>query len=74
MAKTIMISNEMYDELKLLKRDMSFTELFKNLLNDDLKKGSGLRECLGILKKDEEWKKIEKDLKRGWKSWTKKYA
>lgn len=70
-----MISNKIYEELKILKGDMSFSEVLSDLLNpNNAKKGSGLRLCLGILKKDEEWKKIEKTLKRGWKDWTKKYV
>ena len=75
MAKTIMIANEVYDELKSLKRDRSFSELLRDLMNpENVKKGSGLRECLGILKKDKEWGEIEKDLKKGWKRWNKKYV
>ncbi|MBI2673071.1 antitoxin [Candidatus Woesearchaeota archaeon] len=75
MAKTIMISNDVYKELKTLKRDKSFSELLKDLLNPgNVKKGSSLKDCLGLLKKDKEWEEIEKDIKRGWKSWSKKYA
>ncbi|MBS3150153.1 hypothetical protein J4455_05725 [Candidatus Woesearchaeota archaeon] len=37
-----------------------------------MKKGSGLRDCLGILKKDKEWEEIDKDLKKGWKRWSKR--
>jgi len=38
------------------------------------KQGSGLKECLGLLKKDIEWKETEKTLERGWSRWTKKYV
>ena len=38
-----------------------------------MKKGSGLRECLGILKKDKEWEELEKEIKRAWKNWNRKY-
>ena len=47
-----MISNEIYMELKKIKKENSF----------------------GILKKDKEWEEIDKDLKRGWKAWIKRYA
>jgi len=70
-----MISNGVYKDLKNMKGDRSFSELFTDLLNSsNAKKGSGLRSCLGILKKDKEWKKIEKINKRGWKDWSKKYV
>lgn len=75
MAKTIMIANEVYNELKTLKRNKSFSEVLKELLHANTeRKGSGLRRCFGILKKDKEWMDIERDLKKGWKSWTKRYA
>ena len=38
-----------------------------------IKKGKGLRECLGTLKKDKETIAIEKTLKKSWKSWSNKY-
>lgn len=38
------------------------------------KKGSGLKDCLGILKKDVEWKETKKILDKEWSSWTKKYV
>ena len=71
MAKTIMISNEVYKELKAIKKDKSFSEILSGLLSsNNTKKGSGLKACLGLLKKDKEWEEIEKFLKRGWKNWT----
>ena len=39
-----------------------------------IKKGSDLLNCFGILKKDKEWEEIDKDLKIGWKTWSKRYA
>lgn len=70
-----MISNELYEELKKLKKEESFTELIKDLLDSKRpKKGYELRNCLGILKKDKEWEEVEKTLKKGWKKWTNKYA
>ena len=76
MAKTIMISNELYKELKKIKKENSFTEVIKDLLDrtQKTKKGSDLLNCFGILKRDKEWEEIEKDLKRGWGAWSKKYA
>ena len=75
MAKTIMISNEVYNELKMLKKDKSFSETLKGLMGSDSKKtGAGLKSCLGILKKDKEWEEVEKIIKRGWGDWSKKYV
>lgn len=75
MAKTIMISNEVYNELKSLKKDKSFSELFKELLkSNEVKRVSGLREVIGIMKNDKEWDKLEKERRIAWKNWTKKYV
>ena len=75
MAKTIMISNEVYNELKDLKKDKSFSELFKELLKtNNVKRVSGLRDIIGIMKNDKEWDKLEKERKIAWKNWTKKYV
>ena len=75
MAKTIIISNEVYEELKNLKEDKSFSELFKELLkSNNVKRVSGLRDIIGIMKNDKEWEKLEKERKSAWKNWTKKYV
>ncbi len=74
MAKTIMISNEIYKELKEIKGKNSFSEVLKSLIKKDNKKGENLRDCLGLIKRDDEWEKIEKDLKKGWRNWGKKYV
>ena len=78
MAKTIMVSNEAYEKLKYLKEraNKSFTEVIIEFISreDNVKKGAGLRECLGLIKKDEEWVEIKKELKKGWGNWSKKYA
>lgn len=74
MAKTIMVSNEVYRELKVRKAKRSFSELIMNMLSKKERTGSGLRACLGLLKEDAESKIIDKALKRGWKSWNKRYA
>ena len=75
MSKTIMVANDVFEELKNRKGEKSFSEILRSMLRDNgEKKGEGLRECLGILKRDKEWEYIEKDLKRGWKGWNKIYA
>lgn len=76
MAKTIMISNEIYNNLKNLKtEDKSYSELLRELLNKDkTKKGSNLFSCFGILKKDKEWDDAKKDIKRGWENWSRRHA
>ena len=75
MAKTIMVSNEVYEELKTIKNNRSFSETLKNLLDRNyVKLGFGLRECLGILNKDKEWKEIDINLKKRWQRWSKKYV
>jgi len=77
MAKTIMISNEVYKELKDAKKDRSFSETIKYLIEKRIHKktGAGLRECAGLLEKDDkEYDKIMKELKPLYKKWTKRYA
>ncbi len=75
MAKTIMVSNEVYEQLKSRKEDRSFSELIIDLLNTKKNKtGFGLTSCLGLLKKDKETVTIEKSLEKGWKKWNKKYV
>jgi len=76
MAKTIMISNEVYNELKRIKNKNSFTETIYSLMEKTKRKtGAGLRECLVLLdKNDKEYDKIMKELKILYKRWTQKYA
>ncbi len=75
MARTIMVSNEVYDELKAKKAKRSFSEIITDLLHTNKNKtGKGLYACLGTLKKDKEFEAIEKSMKKGWKEWSKKYA
>ena len=76
MAKTIMISNDLYKELKIVKRDRSFSEVIKGLIEAKKRKtGSGLRECLGLLdKNDSEYERALKELRPLYKKWTKRYA
>lgn len=72
MAKTIMVSNEAYEELKSRKAERSFSEVIIDMLHTKKNKtGSGLKSCLGLLKKDKETEVIGKLLEKGW---SKKYA
>ncbi len=76
MAKTIMISNLVYEELKHAKKDKSFSETIKDMMDKSKPKtGAGLRDCAGLLHKgDREYEKIIKELKPLYKKWTQRYA
>ena len=76
MAKTIMIANNVYDELKEVKKDRSFSEAIKELIEKSKPKtGAGLRDCIGLLpKEDEEYEEIMRELKPLYKKWTQRYA
>ena len=75
MAKTIMVSNTVYEELKEKKEKQSFSELITRLLHANKEKtGSGLRSCYGLLAHDTEFITLEKSLKKDWKEWNKKYV
>lgn len=76
MAKTIMISNVVYEELKHAKKDKSFSETIKDLMEKSKPKtGAGLRDCVGLLpKEDKEYEEIMRELKPLYKKWTQRYA
>ena len=77
MAKTLMISNTVYGELKKLKgkEDKSFSEVITELIiNRRQKTGYDLKKHFGVLKNDKEFGKIQKELKVGWRRWQKRYA
>ena len=77
MAKTIMISNSVYGELKDMKKDRSFSVTIKDLIErkDARKTIACLRGCLGLLDKDDkEYDKIMKELRPLYRKWTKRYA
>lgn len=76
MAKTIMIANSVYDELKEAKKDRSFSETIKDLMEKSKSRtGAGLRGCLGLLSnEDKEYEAVMKELKPLYKKWTQKYA
>ncbi len=76
MAKTIMISNDLYRELKIVKRDRSFSETIRDLMEKKNKKTiEGLKDCMGLLDKDDnEYDEIMKENRKMWERWTKRYA
>jgi predicted CopG family antitoxin len=75
MAKTIMIANDLYDDLKKIKGERSFTETIKDALNGKRKTIGGLRKVMGTLpKEDMEYEKAMKELKPLYAKWTKKYV
>lgn len=74
MAKTIMIANSVYDELKEAKKDKSFSEIIKDLMETHKRKtGRDLAKHVGVIK-DNEYDKIMRELKPLYRKWTKKYA
>jgi len=78
MAKTIMVSNRVYDDLKKIKEreNKSYSEVILDSLEKKGKKtGKGLKECLGLLKKDEKYdKEWRETLRKGWNKWNKRYV
>lgn len=76
MAKTLMVSNTVYEELKKLKgEDKSFSEVIVELISKKgHKTGYDLKKHFGVLKGDKEYDIIQKELKAGWAKWRKRYA
>lgn len=76
MAKTLMVSNKVYEELKKLKtkEDKSFSEVIIELLVAKRNTISHVWKHFGVLKGDKEYEQIQKDLKEGWSRWRKRYA
>ena len=77
MAKTMMVSNDVYEDLKALKEkdDLSFSELFRELLKSAKRsKVDVLIKFMGALKNDSEYEEIFPKIKMEWKKWQKKYA
>ena len=73
MAKTIMVSNSIYAELKKRKGDKSFSEIIKESLDGrKIKTGRDLLPFVGILKDDDEYDEIMKKTKKMWEEWAKK--
>ena len=74
MAKTIMIANNVYKELKEVKKDRSFSEIIKELIETHNRKtGRDLLKHVGVIK-DDEYDKVMKELKPLYRKWTKRYA
>ena len=77
MAKTIMVADAVYHELKVIKEreNKSYSEvIFESLHKPRLKTGEGLKKCFGLLKDDTEYDEVMKDLKKGWKKWSERYV
>ena len=74
MAKTLMISNEVYDTLKKIKGEDSFSKVISNLLDKRKNSGKNIAKYYGVLKGDKEYGLIMKDLRKKWGEWTQKYA
>ena len=73
MAKTIMVSNSIYAELKKRKGDKSFSEIIKESLDGKkIKTGKDLLAFVGILKDDDEYEELMKKTKKMWGEWTKR--
>lgn len=70
MAKIISISNEVYDKLKELKEEKSYTDVIKILLS----KRTNKEEILNFAGKGGFKEKEFKFLKKEWKKMSKKYA
>ena len=72
-----MVSNEAYEKLKKIKENspsMSYTDIIINSLENKKKPFLELREAIAKMKLRKDEKKIEKELKKGWTRWTKRYA
>jgi len=74
MARTIMVSNELYNNLKKIKKDKSFTVVISNLLHEKKRLGKDLFRFWGALEGETEYDKVMKDLNKMWASWSKKYV
>ena len=77
MAKTIMVSNEVYEKLTKIKENspsMSYSDVIISSLESKRKPFGELKEVIKKMKLRNDDKKIEKELKERWHRWTKKYA
>lgn len=70
MAKTIMVANDVYAELKARKGEKSFSELFVALMKGERRKtGKDLLSHYGALAGDKEFDAMRKEREGGWKRW-----
>ena len=76
MAKTIMIANKVYEDLKQMKEDQSFSDAIRALMErKNSKTGGNLRACLGRLERtDTEYERSRKVLRKEYAKWNKRYA
>ncbi len=77
MAKTIMVSDNVYEKLKSIKEkeNKSYSEVIIELVNTKkMKKLMYLEKFFGIFKGDKEYDGIMKEINKGWDRWTKKYV
>ena len=78
MAKTIMVSDEVYYKLDKIKKtkNYSFSELFMTLLDKPDRKNwaKSIEALIGTWKESEEDRKMEAELKKGWNKWNKGFA
>ncbi|MBI2043488.1 hypothetical protein HYT25_03815 [Candidatus Pacearchaeota archaeon] len=70
MSKIISVSDEVYNKLKMLKKEESYTVLIKDLL----KKRTNKEEILKFAGKGGLDEKEAGTLKKEWKKWSEKYA
>lgn len=77
MSKTIVVSDKVYAKLKSEKerKSKNYNELIDSLIPEEKPKTlSGLKKFFGILKGDREYRVLMKESRKGWGTWTKKYA
>ena len=70
MSKLINISDEVYRRLKILKGRESFSLVIRRLLE----KRTNKEKILALVGKGEFDEEKLRELKRGWKNWSKKYV
>ena len=77
MAKTIMIANKVYEDLKVAKgNDKSFSDVIAEALEKAKPKEKtmgGLLKFAGIFEGDTEYGRVIKLSRKRWKDWRKRY-
>lgn len=76
MAKNIMVSNKVYEEMKKIKGEKSFSEVIAEALENSKRKtvGNIIMKYGGMLKGDTEYDEIRKWSRKRWKEWQDKSA
>ena len=74
MAKTIMVSNEVYNKLKKIKemKNESFSEVILESIERKEKTVADIRDAIKRLRVSSEDKNIEKEIREGWNRWNKR--